>query len=397
MDDAEHDFQDDIAAVAGNAQVQVILETIQLVTGMGFAAVARVTDSRWITCRTVDNIAFGLLPGDELDIKTTLCHEVHQADREILIDDVATDDVWCNHLSPAQYGYRSYASVPIRRRDGSFFGTLCAIDPAPRHVTDEKVVNMFRLFARIIGEGLEMSEQLGESRADVIHERHLASMQDRFIAILAHDLRNPVSVLTSGFRMMERKGLPADIARIATLMKGSVQRMSLLIENLLDNARKRSGAGLIIDAKPSSDLVAILRQIVDELAAVSPDQLLDARIDLPQMLVCDSDRVAQLLSNLLGNAVTYGTPGTTITLDAYVDDGALICAVTNEGTRIDAAQRDRLFMPFEQGLDRPSREGLGLGLYIASEIARGHGGTLEVDSDDARTVFTLRIPGVLPA
>ena len=397
MDDADQDLQRDIAAIEANAQVPVILETIQLATGMGFAAVARVTDSRWITCKAADSIAFGLVPGDELKIETTLCHEVHKADKEILIDDVATDEVWSNHHSPAQYGYRSYVSVPIRRRDGSFFGTLCAIDPAPRKVRDEKIVNMFRLFARIIGEGLEMTEALEESQAAVGRERHLASMQDRFIAILAHDLRNPVSVLASGFRMMERKGLPADIARIVTLMKGSVQRMSLLIENLLDNARKRSGAGLVIDARPTPDLVPVLRQIVDELAAVSPDQRMVARIDLPDVIVCDSDRVAQCLSNLLGNAVTYGTPGTTITLDAHVHDGNLICAVTNDGTRIEAGQRARLFLPFEQGIDRPSREGLGLGLYIASEIARGHGGTLTVDSDDERTTFTLRIPNVLPA
>ena len=397
MDELEQDFQQDIAAISANAQVPVILETIQLATGMGFAAVARVTESRWITCQTVDRLAFGLTPGEELDIETTFCHEVEKSSADIFINDIETDETWCNQPSPARFGYRSYVSVPIWRRDGSFFGTLCAVDPAARDVKDPRIVGMFHLFARIIGEGLEMTERLEESQAAVGHERRLATMQDRFIAILAHDLRNPVSVLMSGFRMMERRDLSGDMARIVTLMKGSVQRMSLLIENLLDNARKRSGAGMIIDTKPTADLVPVLHQIVDELAAVSPDQRLVARIDLPQVLVCDSDRVAQLLSNLLGNAVTYGTPGTEITLDARIDDGALVCAVTNQGDRIEAAQRDRLFLPFEQGLDRPSREGLGLGLYIAAEIAKGHGGTLEVDSDDARTVFTLRIPDVLPA
>ena len=396
MDDAT-DFEKDIAAITGNTQVRVILETIQLATGMGFAAVARVTESRWITCQTVDRLAFGLAPGDELDIETTFCHAVEQSNAEIFINDIETDEAWCNQPSPARCGYRSYVSVPIWRRDGSFFGTLCAVDPAPRDVKDDRIVGMFHLFARIIGEGLEMTERLEKSEAAVGRERHLASMQDRFIAILAHDLRNPVSVLTSGFRMMERKGLPADIARIVTLMKGSVQRMSLLIENLLDNARKRSGAGMIIDASPNANLAPMLRQIVDELGAVSPDQQVTANIDLPEVLACDSDRVAQLVSNLLGNAVTYGTPGTTITLDARLEDAALVCSVTNHGTRIEAPQRDRLFLPFEQGTDRPSREGLGLGLYIASEIAKGHGGTLDVDSDDDRTVFTLRIPDVRPA
>ncbi|MFZ3582053.1 GAF domain-containing sensor histidine kinase [Loktanella sp. DJP18] len=396
MVDADTDFQRDIAAIASNAQVPVILETIQLATGMGFAAVARVTDSRWITCRAVDTIAFGLLPGDELDIETTLCHEVHRSNAEIVIDDVAADKVWSDHRSPVQYGYRSYISVPIHRRDGSFFGTLCAIDPTPRTVSDDRIVSMFRLFAQIIGEGLEMSEQLEVSEAAVGHERHLADMQDRFIAILAHDLRNPVSVLSSGFRMMERREMSDDLSRIVTLMKGSVKRMALLIENLLDSARKRTGEGLIINATANGGLVPVLQQIVEELAAVSPDQRIEASIDLPDVLVCDSDRVAQLLSNLLANAVTYGTPDTVITLDAHIEGKALVCTVSNQGARIGDAQRARLFLPFEQGTGRASREGLGLGLYIAAEIAKGHGGTLDVDSNEARTVFTLRLPDVLP-
>lgn len=397
MDDADHSFGQDVAAIAANAQVPVILETIQLATGMGFAAVARVTDDRWITCQTIDHIAFGLAPGDELDVVDTICHDVMLTGQDVVIDDVDADPHYCTHSAPRQFGYRSYIAVPIRRRDGSFFGTLFAVDPMPRKLHDDRIVGMFHLFAQIIGAGLELTERLEVSKAAVDHERHLASIQDRFIAILAHDLRNPISVLTSGFRLMERKGLPPDVARIATLMKGSVHRMSLLIENLLDNARKRSGGGLIVDTTPNPNLAPVLRQIVDELAAVSPDHQIKAMIDLPEVLACDSDRIAQLVSNLLGNAVTYGTPGTTITLDARLDGDTLVCAVTNSGNRIDPDQRDRLFLPFEQGADHPSRDGLGLGLYIASEIAKGHGGTLDVESTDARTVFTLRVPNVQPA
>lgn len=397
MDDAKTDFQHDIAAIASNAQVPVILETIQLATGMGFAAIARVTDSRWITCRTIDRIAFGLAPGDELEVAGTICHDVLLTGKDVVIDDVTLDPHYCTHDAPQLFGYRSYIAVPIRRRDGSFFGTLFAVDPQPRKLQDDRVLGMFHLFAQIIGEGLELTERLEMSEAAVDHERHLASMQDRFIAILAHDLRNPVSVLTSGFRMMERRNMSDDLLRIVTLMKGSVKRMALLIENLLDSARRRTGEGLIINAKPNADLVPVLHQIVAELAAVSPDQQIEASIDLPEVLVCDSDRVAQLLSNLLANAVTYGTLGTAITLDAHIVDGTLVCAVSNQGKRIDDAQRERLFLPFEQGAERASREGLGLGLYIAAEIAKGHGGTLDVDSDDTRTVFTLRLPDVLPA
>lgn len=89
----------------------------------------------------------------------------------------------------------------LYRRDGSFFGALCAIDPEPRNVKDARVLDMFRLFARMIGDSLETDEKLRESEIPVQQERHLAEIQQAFIAILAHDLRNPVIALGAGLRM----------------------------------------------------------------------------------------------------------------------------------------------------------------------------------------------------
>lgn len=86
-----HDLQGDIDAIGASEAVPTILETVSLATGMGFAAVARVTDTRWVTCRAVDHIQFGLRPGDELEVESTLCHEVRQSEQEIVIADVRTD------------------------------------------------------------------------------------------------------------------------------------------------------------------------------------------------------------------------------------------------------------------------------------------------------------------
>ncbi|HCP80539.1 MAG TPA: histidine kinase, partial [Octadecabacter sp.] len=236
-----HDFQADIDAIARNKMIPTLLETVLLATGMGFAAVARVTESRWVTCRAVDQISFGLTPGDELDVESTLCHEVRQFDQEIVIDDVNTDPVYVNHHCPAQYGFRGYISIPIRRADGSFFGTLCAIDPEPRKLNNDRVLSMFRLFAQMIGEGLEADEALSDSTSALRDERKRSYVQERFIAILAHDLRNPVQALTAGLKMMERRELDDRAKEVVGLMRGSVKRMGLLIENLLDQARQRSG------------------------------------------------------------------------------------------------------------------------------------------------------------
>ena len=388
----QHDFQADIDAIGRSKTIPTLLETVLLATGMGFAAVARVTEQRWVTCRAVDQISFGLTPGDELDVESTLCHEVRQFDHEIVIDDVHSDPIYRTHHCPARYGFRSYISIPIHREDGSFFGTLCAIDPQPRNLTDNRVLSMFRLFARMIGEGLDADEALAQSQNALRHERELSGVQEQFIAILAHDLRNPVNALTAGLRMIERREIDAQSAELVRLMRASVNRMGLLIENLLDQARKRSGSGIVIERVTTDDLGASLIQIISELQAVAPDQKIDAVIDLPTAVSCDVPRVSQLFSNLLGNAITHGARGKKVGVLARIVEDDFVLSVTNEGEKIPEELLPTLFIPFERGRERPSQEGLGLGLFIASEIAKGHDGELTVTSDEQKTTFTFEMP-----
>ena len=123
-----------------DAEIRHILDEVCRLTGMGFAAVARVTDSRWIACQVLDRIEFGLKPGDELDPKTTICDDIRRCGRAVVIDHVSADLQWQTHPTPMLYGFESYASFPIELADGSFFCTLCAIDPAPRTVSDTTIV-----------------------------------------------------------------------------------------------------------------------------------------------------------------------------------------------------------------------------------------------------------------
>ena len=145
----------DIAAVQGIAAVPRILEVVCRSTGMGFAAVARVTEQRWICCAVRDEIAFGLTPGGELEVETTICHEIRQSGEAVIIDSVADDMAFCGHHTPAQYGFQSYISMPIVLADGSFFGTLCAIDPRPARLNTPHTIGMFKLFAELIATHLD--------------------------------------------------------------------------------------------------------------------------------------------------------------------------------------------------------------------------------------------------
>ena len=148
------DYSTDIAAVQRIPEIETILEQVCRITGMGFAAVARVTATRWIACQVLDRIEFGLNPGDELKIKTTICDEIRASGQGVYIDHVADDPAWRTHHTPALYGFQSYISIPIVLEDGSFFGTLCAIDPSPSGVRLAGIVPQIEAFAAQIARSL---------------------------------------------------------------------------------------------------------------------------------------------------------------------------------------------------------------------------------------------------
>lgn len=141
-----------------------ILEEICALTGMGFAAVALVTENRWIACQVLDKIEFGLNPGDELKIRETICDEIRGSGEAVVFDDASTDIKWSRHPVPVLYGFKSYCSFPVYLDDGTFFGTLCAIDPARRSVSDEAIVLSFSEFARRVGHILSESLAIPQNR-----------------------------------------------------------------------------------------------------------------------------------------------------------------------------------------------------------------------------------------
>jgi len=153
------DMHADVIAINSIDIVPKILEIICQSTGMGFAAVARVTDSRWIACSVCDKIGFGLKPGDELKLETTICNDIRQSGNGVIIDDVSKDEAFANHPVPIMYGFQSYISIPIMRQDGSFFGTLCAIDPKPAKVNNPETIELFTSFADLISYHLNTIEQ----------------------------------------------------------------------------------------------------------------------------------------------------------------------------------------------------------------------------------------------
>ena len=384
-------FENDIAAIARIDAIPRILQVVCRTTGMGFAAVARVTEARWVACAVRDEIDFGLKPGGELEIATTFCDQIRATGQPLVIDHVAQDAIYRDHPIPARYGFQSYVSVPIRH-GGEIFGTLCAIDPQPARLKDSQAPEMFHLFAELIGAHLDAQQRLVRSEAALLDQREAAELREQFIAVMGHDLRNPLASVDAAARLLKRTPLDERAQMLVATMQGSVQRMAGLIDNVLDLARGRLGGGFNVERRHTTDLRAALEQVIDELQLAHPHRPIQAHLEIDSAIDCDSRRIAQLVSNLLANALTHGSAAEPVRIQTRTGDGMFELAVANAGDPIPEAARRKLFQPFTRAALRPHQQGLGLGLYIASEIARAHAGTLEVTSDAEQTRFTFRMP-----
>lgn len=360
---------------------------------MGFAAISRITEGNWITCASKDEISFGLKSGDKLPVEATICNQVRQQEKPVFIENVATSETYALHPAPAMYGFSSYISVPLYKKDGSFFGTICAIDKKPTKINTEKIKGMLQLYAELIGFHLEIIEEKNNTEAQLIEEKHIAELREQFIGILGHDLKNPIATTRMSAEILLKFSKEDLVQRNAALIKSTSIRMEGLIDNLLDFARGRLGEGIKLNkTKDFRKLEDVLEQVINEVKTTSPDQEIKANIEIKSPVNCDPDRIAQLAANLLGNAVTHGSHDNPIELYAVCINGEFKLEITNNGAKIPKEVREKLFEPFYRLEAEEPKKGLGLGLYIASEIALAHEGNIYVTSSDKETVFSFVMP-----
>ena len=217
---------DDISAISRINAVPAILQVISETTGLRFAAVARVTEDSWTACAVLDRINFGLQVGGELDVTTTLCHEIHTSHETIIISKASEDLRYCDHHTPKMYGFESYISTPVFRTDGSFFGTVCALDPRPADLSEMPTVAMMESFAKLLAVQLEAEEQFEATEAALLDAQQTAELREQFIALLGHDLRNPLSSILSGAQLLIGRSKDASIAGVAEHMLTAPRRAS---------------------------------------------------------------------------------------------------------------------------------------------------------------------------
>ncbi len=232
-----------------------------------------------------------------------------------------------------------------------------------------------------------------KAEAESKMEREAAVLREQFMAVLGHDLRNPLAAIAAGVRLLEqREKLSERVLAILHEMNGSVDRASALVNDLLDLARGSLGGGFMVDRNTDEPLTPVLDQVLAEVRRIAPDRQIDATIQIEEPVYCDRGRIGQLASNLLSNALSHGSADRPIRFEATTADQSFLLSVANAGVPIPEKVAEQLFQPFFRGSTRPSRNGLGLGLYIASEIAKAHEGRLEVRSTEEETRFTFTMP-----
>ena len=274
-------------------------------------------------------------------------------------------------LSSIETGQPFEMTFPLRKADGVFRPFLTRVTPV--RGADGRIY-------RWIG-----------SNTEVTTERKQTELREQFMAVLGHDLRNPLSAIKAGLTLLRKTPLNDRGLMLVDAMLTSAVRAVALVNDLTDLTRGRLGGGLSINRAPVV-LEPLLRGLISELVHATPERVVKTDFDLQQPVDCDRGRFEQLFSNLLGNALTHGAKDRPVRVRAVVGADGFEFSVANDGEPISSTDLPRLFEPFYRGAGRPSRHGLGLGLYIAHEIATAHGGKLQVSSTQEETRFTFRMP-----
>ncbi len=309
----------------------------------------------------------------------------------VIVTDLATDPLWRGYRAAAlAHGLRACWSVPILALDGTCLGTFAFYYREPRQPTDDDLA-IIQSAATLAGIVLER-ERVEESRRALMAElRDTVQLAELFAGILGHDLRNPLNTLVLGTQLLQTTVKDPTALRVLDRMQSGHRRMSRMIDQLLDLTRARNARSMPLQ-RTALDLADLVRSVLDEMRLAFPGRSVELHAEGDGRGAWDPDRLGQLVSNLVGNALHHGEPGGGVRV--HVDGrspGEVIVRTHNRGT-IPPEQMETLFDPFRRGTSRGTHDGLGLGLYITRLIVEAHGGRLSAGSEGGVTTFEAVLP-----
>lgn len=231
---------------------------------------------------------------------------------------------------------------------------------------------------------------------ELLDANQTSRLREQFIAVLGHDLRNPLGAITMGTAILKDAELEPKEQRMLKIISDSASRMSHLINDVMDFARGRLGGEMSLDLQ-EVDLRSALLHVVEELRTYHPTR--DIKVDETStgQVLCDPARISQLLSNLLANALVHGSPDQPVFVRFFGTEEEFKLSVSNSCDPIPEEYLKRIFEPFCREEEPKKSDGLGLGLYIAAEVAKAHRGELKVSSTKEETRFDFHMPLHSPA
>lgn len=301
----------------------------------------------------------------------------------------ADDPTFPRWRSASEAGLTDGFAFPVVA-DGEVLGVLELFTAKPEPADPDLLVALRTV-------GLQVGQFVRRARAQAERERLIAELRDtvRFsellAAILAHDLRNPLATIVVGTQLLQASPLDERGRAALEHMSASETRMSRMIDQLLDLTRSRSGGGLAVTRAPF-DLGTLARSIASELAVAHPHRVVAVEIEGDAHGEWDQDRLGQVLSNLIGNAIEHGDDATPVHVAVDGTDPAEVTLSTHNVGTIAAEHLASLFDPFRRATEASRGTGLGLGLHITRLIAEAHGGSVSVTSDQDGTTFRVRLP-----
>jgi two-component system sensor histidine kinase/response regulator len=260
-----------------------------------------------------------------------------------------------------------------------------AVDFLYKPIEPQVLRNKAEVFFQLYTQKQQLLRELSE-RTETLR------LNEMFAAVLGHDLRTPLAAVLTSARFLQEQPSPDAVRRAAARILSSGDRMGRMIDDLLDLARARLGGGLAV-RPDTADLGALVQRVLPELQGTVPDRPIELRAEGDLAGRWDADRLAQVVSNLVGNAIEHGRPETPILVHLDGSRPEEVCvSVVNAGA-IPPDLLPRVFDPFRHEARSPGKtEGLGLGLYIAQQIVQAHGGAIAVESADGRTAFRVTLP-----
>ncbi|MDY7228478.1 PAS domain S-box protein [Hyalangium rubrum] len=223
--------------------------------------------------------------------------------------------------------------------------------------------------------------------------RRMQEFEQKLVGIVGHDLRNPLGAIQVSAALLERRLSEPALVRKAQVISAAAGRAGNIISDLLDLTKARLGGGIPVHPQ-SCDLHEVIREVVEEHSAAHPARQIRLGLNDAAQGTWDRERLAQVVANLLSNALNYSPPETSVEVATEKAEEELLVRIHNEGPPIPEALRARLFEPFKRSLEgQVRREGLGLGLYIAERIVTAHGGHIDVASSAQHgTTFSVHLP-----